>query len=166
MHDFGINTQSTPAEIAKARKEANSKFSYQTKRFSKNTGATTFDKLMNQRILDVRNYKNFRTSKDMVSSVSSNPSNVEKTVSRSYLCSLSDFFYSEHLDLSIQGVENKIKPYIQTLIINEYQPYSADYGIIRGAAEGLDTLLDHLGAVGTAIKGGAKMLASTRRYCI
>jgi hypothetical protein len=114
---------------------------------------------MNQRLLDVRNYRNFRSTNN---EDGTNGTIKGKTVSTSYLCSAKDFLYSETMNLTSDVVSGIFKPRIQTLIINEYQPYVADYGLVKLAGAGVDTAKKLLGGVGDMIAEGVTQVASAR----
>lgn len=83
----------------------------------------------NRRLFDVRNYYNFRSVKE-------NTNNSARCISKSFLCSEGDFNYSEHLT-SYYNIDEKsgkgviVKPSIATLIINEFQPFQAWYGLAK-----------------------------------
>lgn len=130
--EFDLEKQMTKEEIS-AKAERVKAFSYQNKRNMLNGSAQgdAVTQAMNQRLLDVRNYRNFRSTKNSYGIYGD--VDAEKTISTSYLCSAKDFLYSETMELTDSSSvdANVFKPRIQTLIINEYQPYVADYGMVQ-----------------------------------
>lgn len=86
----------------------------------------------NDKLLDIRNYHNFRSSTDEFQATTATTNGLlgfipGNTPSKSYFMSAKDFLFSESLDMYAKEFEYDYNAGIQPIILNEYQPDVTKY---------------------------------------